>query len=387
MSYRKITTLFIGLLVVAASVSAITPGDDLLIAGAARTNRWHSDLYINNPGDSRVEVDVMWLIRDQTNPNPTTRSYFVDPEETLILVDVLFTEFNLSNAAGAFRITADDEVTANLIVYAGFNDSVGGTLGSGFEAIPASVATSSGEETFLMGVANAGSFYTNIFALAGANGVTMELDLLDPDGAVLDTAVETLGAYEPWLSYKTDIWNVGSFSEGTLRARVTSGSAAILGSKVDSRSEDPTTLESTFGGGAGSVDGVYQISTYDSLGYASGGELEIANAQVIAIDGTYSNFDKVDNQGVSECTLIFLWGVGLGSTPVGDFASGVDFTDTYYDDASNEIGEMAWTVTFTVDENLGFSGTLDAVGSGWSGDDAGCNGTFPALDLFGGKAN
>ncbi len=387
MNYRKITTLFIGLLVVAASVSAITPGEDLLIAGAARTNRWHSDLYINNPGDSRVEVDVMWLIRDQTNPTPTTLSYFVDAEETLILTDFLFTEFGLSNAAGAIRITADGEVTANLIVYAGFNDSVGGTLGSGFEAIPASAATSSGEETFLMGVANAGSFYTNIFALAGANGATMELDLLDPDGTVLDTANQTLEAYEPWLSYKTDIWNIGSFSEGTLRAKVTAGSAAILGSKVDSRSEDPTTLESAFGGGGGSVDGIYQFSTYDSFGFAAGGNLEIADADVISIDGTYSNFDKVDGGGTSECTLIFFWGVGLGTTPVEDFASGVEFTDTYYDESTNVIGEMTWTVTFTVEDNLGFSGTLGAVGSGWSDGDAGCNGTFPALDLEGGKAN
>ena len=228
MNYRKITTLLIGVLIVATSVPAITPGTDLLIAGAARTNRWHSDLYINNPGDSRVTVAVMWLIRDQANTTPTTKSYFIDAEETLILTDVLFTEFNLNTAAGAFRISADGEVTANLIVYAGFNDTVGGTLGSGFEAIPVSVITSAGETTFLMGLANAGSFYTNIFATAGANGATMELDLLDEDGTVLDTAVETLLAYEPWLSYKTDIWNIGSFSEGTLRAKVTSGSAAIL---------------------------------------------------------------------------------------------------------------------------------------------------------------
>lgn len=387
MNYRKITTLLIGVLIVATSVPAITPGTDLLIAGAARTNRWHSDLYINNPGDSRVTVAVMWLIRDQANPTPTTKSYFIDAEETLILTDVLLTEFNLSNAAGAFRISADGEVTANLIVYAGFNDAVGGTLGSGFEAIPVSAITSAGETTFLMGLANAGSFYTNIFATAGANGATMELDLLDADGTVLDTAVETLSAYEPWLSYKTDIWNVGSFSEGTLRAKVTSGSAAILGSKVDSRSEDPTTLETAFGAGAGSVDGVYQFSTYDSFGFASGGNLEIASAEVVNLDGTYSNFDKVDNGGISECTLIFFWGVGLDSTAVGDFASGVEFTDTYYDESSNEIGEMTWTVTFTVEDNLGFTGTVDAVGSGWSGDDAGCNGTFPALDLEGGKAN
>ena len=387
MNYRKITTLFIGVLVVATSVWAITPGDDLLIAGAARVNGWQSDLYINNPGDSRVTVNVMWLIRNQANPTPTTKSYFIEAEETLILTDVLLTEFNLTTGEGAFRITADGDVTANLIVYV-YKATVDGTLGSGFEAIPASSATSAGETTFVMGLAKTASFYTNIFALAGANGVTMELDLLDPDGAVLDTAVQTLEAYEPWLSYKTNIWDNGNFTEGTLRAKVTSGSAAILGSKVDKGSQDPTTLESAFGAGAGSVDGVYQFSTYDSLGFASGGQLEIANGLVLSpIYGTYSNFDKVDNGGISECTLVFYWGVGLDATPVGDFASGTVFTDTYFDESSNVIGQMTWTVTFTVADNIGFSGTVDAVGSGWSGSDVGCNGTFPTLDLEGGKAN
>ena len=72
MNRRIFTTLFVGLLAVALSVSAITPSDDLLIAGAARTNTWRSDLYINNPGQSRVVVNVMWLIRDQANPMPAT---------------------------------------------------------------------------------------------------------------------------------------------------------------------------------------------------------------------------------------------------------------------------------------------------------------------------
>ena len=101
--------------------------------------------------------------------------------------------FGMNNAAGAFRITAiGGEVTANLLVFTGFNDPVGGTYGSGFEAIPASSATRAGESTTVMGLASNSSFYTNIFALAGANGVTMDLDLLDPNGSVLDTATITL---------------------------------------------------------------------------------------------------------------------------------------------------------------------------------------------------
>jgi len=48
---------------------------------------------------------------------------------------------------------------------------------------------------------------------------------------------------------------------------------------------------------------------------------------------------------------------------------------------------MTWTLTFDIDDNMDMTGTVDAVGSQWTGEDAGCNGTFPQLDMKGGKAN
>jgi hypothetical protein len=70
-----------------------------------------------------------------------SRSFNIQAGDTLILPDVIRNNFGLNTGTGAFRITSTGgEVTANLIVYAGFNDPVGGTYGSGFEAIPASAA-------------------------------------------------------------------------------------------------------------------------------------------------------------------------------------------------------------------------------------------------------
>lgn len=383
MNARTAAVICAVLLLAASSALAIVPGDDLLIPGAARTNRWRTDLLINNAGTTTVSVDVLWLIRDQPNPNPASRSFSIGAGDTLILSDVILSNFGLNSGTGAFRIVASGgEVTANLIVYAGFNDPVGGTFGSGFEAIPASAAISAGQSTTLMGMVSAGAFYTNLFALAGASGATVEFELLNPAGAVLDTTTVSLGVYEPWLSFQTDLWNVPSFANGTLRARVTAGSAVILGSKIDERSQDPTTLETAFGAGAGSVDGSYQFAVYDSLGFASGGNLVVTDGVVDAVNGTYINFDKVDGGGNSVCTLIFLWGIGLPATAVEDFASGVEFTDSYPDS-----GDMTWTLSFTVDDNLGFTGTVEAVGANFSGVDAGCNGSFPTLVIEGGKRN
>ncbi|HSN56979.1 MAG TPA: hypothetical protein VLT32_20075 [Candidatus Sulfomarinibacteraceae bacterium] len=383
MKARNLLILGLGALLAASSAVAITPGDDLLIPGAARTNRWHTDLLINNAGATTVSVDVLWLVRDQANPNPESRTFSIGPDDTLILVDVIRNNFGLNSGTGAFRIVSTcGEVTANLIVYAGFNDPVGGTYGSGFEAIPVSAATSAGQSTTLMGLVSAGDFYTNLFALAGASGATMELDLLNPAGNVLDTAVVTLEAYEPWLSFRTDLWDVPTYDNGTLLARVTAGSAVILGSKIDERSQDPTTLETSFGAGAASLDGTYQFAVYDSLGFASGGNLVISGGEVFPLNGTYINFDKLDGQGNSECTLIFLFGIGLAATDVADFGAGVEFTDSYPDS-----GDMTWTLSFTIEDNLGFEGTIDAVGSSYSGAAEGCNGSFPTLVIEGGKRN
>jgi len=85
--------------------------------------------------------------------------------------------------------------------------------------------------------------------------------------------------------------------------------------------------------------------------------------------------------------VIFQWGFDLAPTPVVDFATGVEYAEVYPAGDDFDGGTITYTITFTVDGNLGFSGTLDAVGSDFSGIDLGCNGTFPEMDLFGGKSN
>ena len=383
------STIILGILAVfaASSVLAISPSDDLLIAGAARTNRWRADLYINNPGTTGVTVEIWWLNRDPADPNPDPESFAVGADETLILDDVLLNVFGLNRAEGAFRITTTGgEVTANLIVFTGAG-SDSGTYGSGFEGIPASSATSAGESTTLAGMVLTDDFYTNLFALAGANGVTMDIDLLDPDGTLLDTAQVVLTAYAPWFSSVENLWDVASFENGTALVQVSAGSMVMLGSKVDRLSKDPTTVEQAFGAGGGSSDGTYQFAVYDDLGFASGGNLEIVDDVVDVINGTFVNYDKVDNQDIPECPVIFQWGFDLAPTAVDEFASGVEYEEVYSPGDDFDGGTITYTITFTVNDNLGFSGTLDAVGSDFSGLDSGCNGTFPQMEMYGGKSN
>ena len=126
MKLSSICLLVFVLLVMATPATAITPSDDLLIAGAARTRLCVDDLYISNPGENPVTVNVMWLVRNQANPEPDTRTFTINPKATHIMGDVILTSFGMSRGNGAFRITSEGgEVIANLIAVAVIDDEYG----------------------------------------------------------------------------------------------------------------------------------------------------------------------------------------------------------------------------------------------------------------------
>lgn len=377
---KHAAAIVLALVAMTTSAFAITPGDDLLIAAAGRTGPWITDLYVMNPGSTTVSVRVYWLERGQSNPTPQYLSFNLTPNQMVVFDDILKEDFGFNRAGGAFRITVDGGVvTANALVYAVDGEE---TYGSGFEAIPVWDATAAGSSTTLMGLAADSGFRTNLFALAGASGADVTLKLLDGSGTVVAQTTLVLGAYEPYLENIRQLWSVQNIDNGSLLAEVTSGSAVFMASKIDELSEDPTTLEAAARGG-GSIDGTYQFAIWDLDGFATGGNLVIADGTVESISGTYNNYFKVDGQGIPECTIIFQFGLGYNPTSVADFANGVDFTDSY---TSTGDGDILWTITFEMDGAMGFSGTIVAEGSNFSGDASGCNGSFESLVLTGGKS-
>jgi hypothetical protein len=263
------------------------------------------------------------------------------------------------------------------------------TFGQGFEGIPRSAAVAAGSSTDVIGLTNNDSFRTNMVLIdASGAGATVNLSLRDPSNVELASGSYVLRAFEPVLDPVTDL-GISTFEAGTLHAEVTSGSAIIFASKVDNdpSTGDPTTLEAWSAGGAASIDGTYQFATYDSVDYASGGNLVIANGEVTDINGTFTNWDKLDN-GDPACTLLFLWGGGLvPAVAVEDFANGVVVENSYTDEQGAPSGDISYTLTFTVSDNMSITGTLDAAGSNFPAPDTGCNGDFPDLVFRGGKSN
>ena len=379
---QRLLTLSVLLILTAGSVLALSPGQEVIVPAAGRGAPWGTDLYIMNPGTSTVSVTVSWLVRGSSNTNPDSFQLSIMAGETAVLEDVIFNDFGLEEANGAFLVeAAGGDVIVNSRIFA---SEGGATFGQGFEGVPTWAATQSGQFTDAVGLSFNSSFRTNIYATAGADGASIDFSLLDPDGIEFATATVDLDAWEPYLRRVNQLFQgVPSFDDGTLHAEVTSGSAVIGASKVDNASTDPTTLESAATGGGGGINGTYQMSLYDTLAFASGGNIVISGGNVNAINGTYTHWDKLDGSDPA-CTLIFQWGQGLSPTPVEDFADGVEFADSY---ASTGGGVLTWTVVFEPGEGSTLEGSVTAVGSDFTGIDQGCNGNFPPLTLMAGKSN
>ncbi len=368
---------------------ALNPGDDVLVPAAARAGSWITDLYVMNPGDATINGDVFWLERNMANPNPTGVAFAIEPGETMVMNDVILSEFGMESGAGAFHVVADGDLVVNSRIYSQDGTM---TLGQGFEGVPAAAATMAGETTSVVGLGINDTFRTNFYALAGADGATMQVTLMDPDAAELASAELILEAYEPYLRGLNDLISAGDFDEGSLSVSVSAGSAVVGASKVDNASGDPTTLESSTPLGSGaSVSGTYQIAIYDSEGFATGGNIVISDGQVVAMNSTYTNWDKdEDNNGEFDCTMLFLMGAGLPVTDLANFADGVEFTDSF---AATGSGDFAWTLFLTATDGMSILGSIDAVGSNFPSstdpfeDQSGCNGEFPTLTILGGKIN
>ncbi len=381
MRYLAYFLLCTALIAPAATAPALTPGTDVLVPAAGRVSTWITDLYIMNPGAEPTTVTVAWLVRGQANPNPAELTFTIGPGETLTLPDVILEDFGFAAADGAFRVTADIEVVVNSRIYSAQDSE---TFGQGFEGTPIGLATASGGRTDIVGLSSNSQFRTNVYACAGPDGATLDMALVAPDGTEIATKTKSLQAWMPFLKRIDQLMASGDFDDGTLRVTVRDGSAVVGASKVDSTSSDPTTLEgSVSASGTTDVNGIYQFAIYDSLSYSTGGNLVVEGGAVEALDGTYTNWDKLDGSGDSECTWQFLFGWGLAiPASLEDLEDGVTFSD---DHSNFGLGVLTYTVVMEIRDNLYVTGTIDAVGSDFPAGDDGCNGTFPQLVIYGGK--
>ena len=92
---------------------------------------------------------------------------------------------------------------------------------------------------------------------------------------------------------------------------------------------------------------------------------------------TYMNWEKSDVTGGVDCPLIIGWEeIFSPGVDLADFADGVEMTAGPWADLG---GRLDMTLRFTAVSATGLVGTIDAVGSTFTGEDEACNGEFPPL--------
>jgi len=385
-------TILAMVLAVALPSAALNPSTELYVPAAARVagangSQWFTDLYVFNPGTSSVNVDIYFLPRDTDNSSVTPQGFTLGANETLTLPDVILGTFGQASAAGAFRIVATGQVIANCRVY---NKAGSDTFGQGLEGVPVADAVTPASPTDIIGVTSngtsSGTFRSNIFAVnTSSSSTTLDVTLMDSSGATVATKSYTLAPYAAFYKKITDL-GAGDFDNGTLHVAVSSGSAVVVASKNDNGSSDGTTLEGWWAcsGGTGG-DGTYQFALYDSIGPIGGGNIVVASGNVTDITGIEINYEKDEDQDQNpDCPVLFditsAFSDDFAVHPLADYATGVSYSLTYPADGTFSGGDLTLTYTLTTSGSA-LTGTLTAVGSNFSGDDAGCNGSFPALAL------
>jgi hypothetical protein len=348
---------------VASSAGALSPGTDLVVPAAARTGLWVTDLYLLNPGTQQAQVSIQWLVRGQANPEPASFELELAPEQTVVLADVIRDSLGLARGAGAFRIIATEPVVANCRIFAREGEA---TYGQGFEGVPTASATHAGTSTHAVGMSSGEAHRTNVYALAGADGATLELELLDPSGSSMASAQLSLDGWEPYLKPVTELFEVAGFDDATLFVRVSSGEAVVGASRADNLSSDPTTLASWIPGrhdplAAGTYFGVIRDQ---GTAATSGISLRInGTGGVEAIEFSYHS---------ELCGVLFTAGEDLADAPLrlAELGDGWEFLSSYPGG-----GDMSWSLRLEQQPSKPIlTGTLGAVGSSWTGELAACNG-------------
>lgn len=381
MRYLPHTIVVLLVVWIALPALALSPGIDLWVPAAAKApgvedSSWATSLYVYNPGETSVDVELLWLTRAQANPDPVSAVFTLQPLETLRLEDVVDELLGVDEATGAIRVLASGEVLAWARIE---NRLATGTYGQGLEAVPAQASVPADGWTEVLGIAH-GTAHRSNFILVDTSGVgsEVELELIDDSGAQLAAGSMTLQAYEPILAPVTDL-GVDQVASGTLRVHVVSGAVIALGARVDRGTGDPVTLESSWrSAGASEPTGTYYGSLIDAL-YPGGVILEMDHeGQVTSLVFTYPSA-KLD------CPYFFPAG-GQFTTPIPleDLLAdeGVSWTQGYTMEAGTS-GDITWTVT--VDEfvaNTYLKGGISATGECWTGWLSGaCDGSFDTIPM------
>jgi hypothetical protein len=352
-------------LMTAVTAMAVMPGTDLYVPAVAHSDgfggaQWRADLWIYNPSATQSASVTVFLLLRQPNPNPAPQPVTVQPGDTLYFKDVIGAGmFNQSNAAGGLHILSSTPVLVTAESYnANVTTSKGtGTSGGFFGGVPASLGVGAGDSTDIIGLdqdasADTGQFRSNLALVettGGSNTVNFVLDRYDSTGNLVgswacDGSNSACAPLGPWEVRQFDLvlqnFLPPTGSNQRIRVRVTSGSGALIaaGSRIDNTTGDPSTIDMSGSGRAGTY--LCKLARTD---YESPLTLTVDQGAVTQIDATIL-FTDADVPNCSNFQVLRLAGP---VTPPMDYDDGGNFSFVVSNSSLGVSLQVNGTITVT----------------------------------------
>ncbi len=286
-----ITILQLGLPAPAALASFA--GTDVVLPSVGRGSgqggsQWYTTLWVHNPGDTAVDVQLSLYLRDQVNPAPDgVFNDSIPPGDTRRYTDAVSTLFGVTGF-GALRVTAAQPVVVNGRIYSVNTDGAEAeSVGQFFAAIPVSFALAAGQSTSVVGVhqtdPQGASDYRYNFGLMEVSGgaATVQVTALDGDGTQLGSRQYQLGAFQPMQKGVSDVVPGIDTDNARLEVEVLSGDGKVVafGSGLANQGNDPSTFEMKFDDAllASSGSGDALTLPYSGSGTTSGALFTLEN--------------------------------------------------------------------------------------------------------------
>ena len=335
--------------------------------GAADVNGvrpwWRGDVWVFNPSASQQASVTIFLLRRQANPAPESRVITVDPGDTRYLQDVIYNTFGYDSLYAGLRFQSNIPVLVTAESYDANVTVVNkppGTAGQFFAALPANLAIGPGESSDLPGfdqdgIGTAGTFRSNLAVVeTTGNSVTYNLQIFDGSGNLVGTKSYSLGGREVGQinTVITDVTG-GTGSNERVHLVVTGGTGKMIavGSRIDNRTGDPSTIDMV----AIHLSGQFEGIVLD----ASTGTKVDGGLQLVIGGNVLTNFQGVAGIpcGSDSFTLDFSPSSGV-TAPIaadGTFTTSVSIN---YTDGTNNLFTTNWTLTGARAADGTWSGTL-----------------------------
>jgi hypothetical protein len=304
------------LVAVAPLATAGFAGTDVVLPSVGRGpgqagSQWHASVWIHNPGNAAVDVQLSLYLRDQVNPSPDgVYNDTIPAGDTRCYTDAVSTLFGVEGF-GALRVTATQPVVVNGRI---FSVEAGGTaadsVGQLFAAVPVTFAIAAGESTSVVGVyqtaPQASSDYRYNFGLmeVGGGAATVRVTVFSGDGAELGSKDYQLGSFQPLQKGVSDVVPGIDTQNARLEVEVLSGDGKVVafGSGIANQGNDPSTFEMQFGdsllGGSGggltlpySDSGSTSASLFELVNTANGSTIHaVANTGTPIVANTQTGY-------------------------------------------------------------------------------------------------